>query len=220
MHSLAWDHNAYYHGLLLRQLPADCQRVLDVGCGTGSFAAKLAERVKLVDALDSSPVMIELSRGRTGPNVNCLLADVMHEPLPAEAYDAITSISALHHLPLEAALSRLADALRPGGVLALISLPRPDLPRELPMELAAVAAHQVLGFALATRRRAGRRSRFSPDPVNADMPVLDPQLTAGQVRRRATTVLPGVRVRRLLFWRYLLVWTKPPADGITRRRVW
>ena len=32
-----WDHNAYYHGLLLRHLPRPCGRVLDVGCGAGSF---------------------------------------------------------------------------------------------------------------------------------------------------------------------------------------
>jgi hypothetical protein len=28
---LDWDHNAYYHRLLLRQLPQKCNRVLDVG---------------------------------------------------------------------------------------------------------------------------------------------------------------------------------------------
>jgi 16S rRNA G1207 methylase RsmC len=45
-----WDHNAYYHRLLLRQLPERCHRVLDVGCGTGSFATRLASRVEQVDA--------------------------------------------------------------------------------------------------------------------------------------------------------------------------
>jgi hypothetical protein len=28
---LDWDHNAYYHSLLLRYLPAGSRRVLDVG---------------------------------------------------------------------------------------------------------------------------------------------------------------------------------------------
>lgn len=39
---LAWDHNTYYHDRLLRALPGHCERVLDVGCGTGAFAARLA----------------------------------------------------------------------------------------------------------------------------------------------------------------------------------
>jgi 2-polyprenyl-3-methyl-5-hydroxy-6-metoxy-1,4-benzoquinol methylase len=42
--NLAWDHNSYYHERLLRALPARCGRVLDVGCGAGAFAARLAER--------------------------------------------------------------------------------------------------------------------------------------------------------------------------------
>jgi len=41
------------------------------------------------------------------------------------------------------------------------------------------------------------------------MPVLDPELTTRQVREVADGVLSGVRVRRLLLWRYLLVWQKP-----------
>lgn len=59
---LDWDHNAYYHRLLMRQLPAPCSRVLDVGCGAGAFAAELATRAGHVDALDRSPEMIEAAR--------------------------------------------------------------------------------------------------------------------------------------------------------------
>jgi ubiquinone/menaquinone biosynthesis C-methylase UbiE len=33
-----WDHNAWYHRLLLRQVPARAERVLDVGCGAGTLA--------------------------------------------------------------------------------------------------------------------------------------------------------------------------------------
>jgi hypothetical protein len=43
------------------------------------------------------------------------------------------------------------------------------------------------------------------------MPVREPELTTRQVRVAATPVGPGVRVRRLALWRYLLTWTRPPA---------
>ena len=36
----------------------------------------------------------------------------------------------------------------------------------------------------------------------------DRYLSVGEVRRAAAEVLPGARVRRLLFWRYALVWRK------------
>jgi SAM-dependent methyltransferase len=211
---LAWDHNAYYHRLLVRQLPMTCGRVLDVGCGTGAFAVELASRVRHVDALDRSPVMIDAARRVAPPNVTCILADVLRDPLPADGYDAIVSIAALHHMPVEDALQRLSVAIRPGGVLAVVALPRRDLVREWPIELVGAVGHRVLGVIFAVlRHRTHVRGWYRPDPHHDVMPVvLDPPLTTRQVRQRAAAALPGARVRRLLFWRYLLTWQRP-ADA-------
>jgi SAM-dependent methyltransferase len=206
---LDWDHNAYYHRLILRHLPRPCNRVLDVGCGAGAFAVELAKRAEHVDALDRSPAVIEEARRVAPPNVTCVLADVLQEPLPAARYDAIVSISALHHMPLAEALPRLAEALRPGGVLAAAALPRPDLPQELPVELTAAIGHRLFGAAFAVLRTSGRERWYAKE-ANAVMPViLDPTLTTRQVRQQASAVLPGAQVRRLVFWRYFLLWRKP-----------
>ncbi|WP_217631254.1 bifunctional 2-polyprenyl-6-hydroxyphenol methylase/3-demethylubiquinol 3-O-methyltransferase UbiG [Modestobacter sp. DSM 44400] len=159
---LAWDHNAYYHRLLLRHVPAGTGRVLDVGCGAGSLASKAALRAAHVDALDRDPVMVQAARQVVPTNVTCVLADILDHPLVPGSYDAIVSMSALHHLPLAPALSRLATALRPGGVLAAVALPRIDLPREVPVELAATAYHHLLGAALTV----------TGHPLRAEAPVL------------------------------------------------
>ncbi|GGM19052.1 hypothetical protein GCM10011594_43920 [Nakamurella endophytica] len=63
---LRWDHNAWYHGRLLRALPAGAEEVLEVGCGAGSFAACLATHTGHVDAIDRSPHMVALARQRAG----------------------------------------------------------------------------------------------------------------------------------------------------------
>lgn len=203
---LNWDHNAYYHRLLLRQRPQPCRRVLDVGCGAGAFAARLARRSEQVDAVDRSTEMIEQARRRTPRNVHCVLADVLVDPLPGKDYDAIFSISALHHMPLQDACAVLAAALRPGGVLSVVAVPRTDLRRELPVEIAAAVGHRLLGAMFFTNRLRESTSWFAKDPARASMPVvMDPPLTT----RQAAAVLPGARVRRLLFWRYLLIWHKP-----------
>jgi SAM-dependent methyltransferase len=210
MSALDWDQNAYYHRLLIRQLPRPCGRVLDVGCGAGAFAVELAARADHVDALDRSPVMIDEARKIVPPNVTCILADVRQHPLPTASYDAIVSVTALHHVPLDQVLPRLAAALRPGGVLAAVALPKVDLPLELPVELTAGIGHRLLGTALAAGRAAGRGSWLAIAPSHAVMPVvLDPSLTTRQVRQQASALLPGVTVRRLVFWRYLLLWRKP-----------
>ncbi|PRY52098.1 methyltransferase family protein [Geodermatophilus tzadiensis] len=198
----SWDHNAHYGRLLLRALPPRCERVLEVGCGTGDLAAALAARVAAVDAVDRSPAMAALARARVPPGVRVLEGDVLELGLPAGGYDAVVGVSVLHHLPLEEALRTLAAALRPGGVLAMVALPRTDLPRELPVELLAAVLHRAVGLGRALRGR-----RWAGPPPG--MPLREPELTVREVRRRATAVLPGVRVRRLLFWRYLLVWRRP-----------
>lgn len=206
---LDWDHNAYYHRRLLAVLPQTCNRVLEIGCGAGLFAARLAQRANQVDAVDRSEAMIELARARTPGNVNCILADALTDPLP-NGYDAIVSISSLHHMPLQDALQRFAALLRPGGTLAAIVLPRKDLPHELPTEIVAAAASRIFGAAFAAARTVGTGTWFAKDQTHTVMPVvLDPPLTTRQARDQANAVLPGVEVRRLVFWRYLLCWQKP-----------
>jgi SAM-dependent methyltransferase len=208
---LDWDHNAYYHRLLLRELPTRCRRVLDVGCGAGSFASRLAQRVEYVDAIDRSPVMLEIAGRRSPDNVTCVLGDAFTYPLP-DGYDAIFSICALHHMDLEQALLRLAALLRPGGVLAVIALPREDLRHEFPAELIAAVGHRLLGAMFLIARTVGRSNWFAKDSTQSAMPVmLSPELTSREVAHLAGALLPGVRVRRLVFWRYLLRWKKPIA---------
>ncbi|MEU0500529.1 class I SAM-dependent methyltransferase [Nocardia sp. NPDC005998] len=210
MSKFSWSHNAYYHRFLIRQLPARCIRVLDVGCGAGAFAAELARHVEQVDAIDRSPVMIDAARQATPDNVSCILGDVQTEPLPEGTYDAIVSISTLHHMPLDEVLPLLARALRPGGVLAAVALPRHDLVREAPIELVAAIGHRVLGMVFRILRARRRGSWYAVEATHDVMPVvLDPPLTTRQVREQVATILPGARVRRLVFWRYSLVWRKP-----------
>jgi len=209
--NLAWDHNSYYQPRLLRALPAQCERVLDVGCGKGEFAIRLAERAGRVDAVDRSAEMIEAARRVVPGNVSCLRGDIAEMTLPAAAYDAITSISALHHMPLPVVLPRLARALRPGGILIGVSHHRVEFPRDLPLEAVTVLANVSRRsglFALPAGRRY-RREMYRRLRDRPAMPIMAPVLTIREVRRQAERALPGATVRRLVLWRYELRWRKP-----------
>jgi SAM-dependent methyltransferase len=206
---LVWSQNAWYQATLLRRLPTPCHRVLDVGCGAGAFAVRLADHAGEVIAVDRSPAMVAAARARVPPNVTVVEDDVMRMALPDAGFDAIVSIAALHHLPLEPALSKLAGALRPGGVLAAVALPRVDLPRDLPVEVVSMAGQVAIGAARRAAANATWARRLDPASDVEGMPIAMPNLTTAEVRRRAAGVLPGVRVRRLPFWRYLLEWHRP-----------
>ena len=144
-------------------------------------------------------------------NVTCLLGDAATADLPAGAYDAVTSISALHHMDLPAVLPRLAAALRPGGLLIAVALYRLEIPRGLPAEAVSVFggnARRAVLLCLPAGRRY-RRETCQRHAAQPPMPVKDPQLSLRQVRAQAAAALPGSRVRWLVHWRYELTWRKP-----------
>ncbi|WP_419994338.1 class I SAM-dependent methyltransferase [Streptomyces boninensis] len=196
---MAFVHNRHYHRTLLRRLPPHVDRALDAGCGRGEFAAKLARRAERVDALDPDAEMVAAAKARAPGNVHVRQADLLQADLEPGAYDYIDSIAVLHHMDLEAAFSTLRDALAPQGTLAVIGCYREATPADYAVALVASPVNAVARLAHAAARTA-------PDD---SMPVARPSTTLAEVREVAGRVLPGARIGRRLFWRYLLTYRKP-----------
>ena len=90
------------------------ETVLDLGCGTGELAAKIAETGATVIGIDSDPAMIEAARLRL-PNADLRVADA-HDFTVDEPVDAVFSNAALHWMPSSVeVLGCVSDALRDGG---------------------------------------------------------------------------------------------------------
>lgn len=203
---MPFDHNDHYHRLLLRQLPPGCRTALDVGCGTGRFARRLAQRGLEVDAVDRSAEVLAAARGAPAPpagRVRYLLADVTRMRLPAGRYDVISCLASLHHLPF-ATVAALRQALAPGGVLVVLGCYRQRTATDYAVALAAAPLNLAARLAVAAAERARGRAPGPPRP-----PIRPAAMPLGQVREQAARLLPGCTVRRLLFWRYLLVFRRP-----------
>jgi 2-polyprenyl-3-methyl-5-hydroxy-6-metoxy-1,4-benzoquinol methylase len=191
---MAFNHNDFYHQFLLRQVPRHCGRALDIGCGSGKFARALATRAPAVDAVDRSAEMIAAA-GET-PGVTYIHADIREHDLGSERYDFVSCIASLHHVPFAPTVTKLRDALRPGGVLAVLGLNRPSL-GDLPMAALAVVPNRV-------RMLLSPRDNHGPTP-----PIMDPDMTLREIREQAGNLLPGARLRRHLYFRHSLVYRKP-----------
>lgn len=195
----AWSHNAHYHRWILAQLPSTLSSALDVGCGTGDLARLLAGRSTRVEGIDADPAMIDVAR-RTGAPPGCTFTATTIEDLPpGPRYDAITAVAVLHHVPFAAAVRRLVGALAPGGTLVVVGCYREAGAVDGAVHLAAVPANVAMGLV---------KGRSQP-PQSMTAPVAAPTMTLAEIRSVADELLPGHRLRRGLFWRYLLRWSAP-----------
>jgi len=193
-----WNHNVHYQPVILRAVPPRCGSALDVGCGDGLLACRLAERCTEVTGIDRDDRMIALAReqaqAREG-HTTFVAADFLTHPLAEASFDFVCANTSLHHMDFAAALTKMVRVLRPGGRLAVIGLASD---RSLADFVASAAGVPVNLFYRAVYH-AG----------NSGAPIKDPDMTWGQVRATANTLLPGVRYHRQLLWRYSLLWRKP-----------
>ncbi len=194
-----WNHNVHYQPVILNAVPPGCGPALEVGCGDGMLACRLAGRCAEVTAIDRDARMIALARDRARRegcgNVTFAAADFLAYPVPEASLDFACANTSLHHMDFDAALAALARALKPGGRLAVVGL---AADRSVGDRLAGSAGLPAELFYRAVRQKGG-----------SGAPIKDPDMSWAEVRAAAARLLPGVRYRRHLLWRYSLRWTKP-----------
>ncbi|MHC5055510.1 MAG: ArsR/SmtB family transcription factor [Planctomycetota bacterium] len=105
--------------------------VVDVGCGEGDVALRLARLGHRVHAVDSSRAMIAALRkrlrreGDAGSRVETHVGDIERLPLADGLADVVLMSQILHHAPRpEAALKEAARVARPGGRVVVLDLLR------------------------------------------------------------------------------------------------
>jgi SAM-dependent methyltransferase len=95
--------------------------VLEVGCGTGYFAARLQAELPGIAllAVDQSPRFVELTRERGVPSQ---LQDVQHLLGADGSYDVVLALWMLYHVSdLDRGLSEIRRVLRPGGTFIAVT---------------------------------------------------------------------------------------------------
>ncbi|MFC3892460.1 SAM-dependent methyltransferase [Lentzea rhizosphaerae] len=98
------------------------QRVLDLGCGTGAPAVRLAESAHVeVVGITISNEQLEIAQARAeaaglADRVRFELVDAMKMEFDAESFDAVLAIESLEHMPDQRHVLRsITGILRPGG---------------------------------------------------------------------------------------------------------
>jgi ubiquinone/menaquinone biosynthesis C-methylase UbiE len=122
-------------GLILRALDGagiarERARLLDAGCGTGSYLVALRNQIHELDGLELNPGMLGRAREKLSQadNVSLHEGTVLAMPFADASFDAVVFNQVIHHLDdgcgpawpnLAVALSESHRVLRPGGLLVI-----------------------------------------------------------------------------------------------------
>jgi cyclopropane-fatty-acyl-phospholipid synthase len=167
------------HDLIARKLElVEGQRVLDVGCGWGSFAIHAAREYGVsVVGITLSPAQVEMARtlvadAGVADRVEIRVAD--YRELSGEPFDAIASIGMAEHVgrsQIDAYARSLFRMLKPGGLVLnhAISLMRPEedpLADQFTMRYVFPDGEPLL---LSRIQQAFERARFHTEHVEGFM---------------------------------------------------
>lgn len=190
-----WNHNSAYHPWLVGIAARHRGDVLDVGCGDGLLAARLAPVSRSVVGIDADPASVRRAARRLERVDNACVQQARFQDFqaPAQSFDLITFVASLHHLPLRDALGKARQMLRPAGELAVVRLSANK----------SVADWLWAGLCLPVVRAAGLLHRETRD---IGVAVADPRESLDEIRRAAEDVLPGAVIRRGVYYRYRLLW--------------
>ncbi len=202
MSTPGWNHNVHYHRVVFASAPADCARALDIGCGDGVLTRELRSISKHVVGIDLHAPCIERARAESRDGTEYIVGDFFEHPFEPASFDLVASIAVLHHVDAERGLRRMANLVRPGGVLVVIGLAHSRTPRDFLYDLAGAVATRV------------HKQILGKHYVEHDAPKLwPPPVSYAEMRRLALDLLPGVRYRRHAMWRYSLVWRRPALSS-------
>ena len=103
--------------------PVLSEKVLDVGCGTGTLALGIKRQVGTgeVHGVDASPEMIQFAKekaAKNGSDIDFQVALIEAIPFPDASFDLVTSSLMLHHLPDDVKAKGFLEirrVLKPGG---------------------------------------------------------------------------------------------------------
>lgn len=201
-----WNHNNCYFNNLLRFLPKHVGICLDIGCGKGELTALLARRAERITGIDLAENMIACAQKENSrPNITYLCANILETDFADESLDVIITTATAHHLPFEWLLDFAVQKLKQNGMLLILDLAEAETLSDKLLWGFAVIPNIWMNLIKNGRLRAEDAHSAAVWKRHGEH---DTYLTVREIKRLTAKHLPRARIKRKLFWRYMLIWQK------------
>ena len=157
--------------------PRRGERVLDVGCGTGTLAVEIAGRGAAVSGVDADEAMLARARAKA-PALDLRVAMAQDLPFPDDRFALVVSSLFFHHLRRDdklAVFGELARVMRQGARLAIADW---GAPRDPLMRVAAQGIRLLDGAEPTADNLAGRLPALLTQAGFAEVAERDAMRTA------------------------------------------
>ena len=107
---------------VIKRIPKD-KVVVDIGCGIGTLASRIARFSKEVIGVDIAPERIDRAKAlHPANNLKFYVSDAYNLPVDNKSVDVIVSFAVFHHLDLEKMSLELMRVLRKGGIVFIVDI--------------------------------------------------------------------------------------------------
>ena len=202
--SKLWNHNKHYYKRALKMIKIPNASVLDIGCGDGDFLSLCVYRGHKCTGVDFSQGMIEKARQNTAAK-NCeFICGDIYDELPKfsdNSFDAVFSFATMHHLEYEKLLPALERVIKKSGFFCVVDILKSHTPLDYFYNICAVIPNIVKERIICRKAQQSEETR----KLWKEHEKLDKYIKYGEIRDVIGKLGYNYRLRRLLYYRYMLL---------------
>lgn len=201
-----WNHNNCYYNQIMKLIPDNVEACLEIGCGKGELSFLLSKKFNRIIAVDLAEKMIEKAKVlHHNKTIEYICENILNMEFENKSLDAIVTVATAHHLPYEWLLNFAKDKLKKGGKLIILDLVKAKSLTDYIIWSSAFFPNILMNLIKNGRlKKDGEHAREIWERHGKH----DTYMTMDEIRSLANKHIPTAKVKRKLFWRYLLVWQK------------
>lgn len=193
-----WNHNSHYHNFIIKKLSESRATALDIGSGNGYFASKLSNMFSKVICMEPDMDTYNYAKNKYSTISNMIHKNSILDEFNSEGeIDFISCIASIHHMDFEKSLVKIKDLLSRDGKLVVLGLYKESTLMDYLYTILACIPNKIR--CMLSSNPSSEKIIIKTRPAN---------MTFKEIKDIADKILVDYKIKRHLYWRYSIVYSK------------